>query len=42
MKFRVAILALLLTSVTVGGCVGPRPCPPGTHPEPYGRRCFLN
>lgn len=42
MKYRVAILALLLTTMTVGGCVGPRPCPPGTHPGPYGRRCFVN
>ena len=42
MKFCVALIALTLTCVSIGGCAGPRPCPVGTHPGPYGHRCFLN
>ena len=42
MKLCVAMIALTLTCVSLGGCATPRPCPPGTHPGPYGHRCFLN
>ncbi len=44
MKIRVALIALTLvfSGLSLGGCVAPRFCPPGTHPGPYGQRCFLN
>lgn len=42
MKFCVALIALTLTCVSLGGCAAPRLCPPGSHPGPYGHRCFLN
>lgn len=42
MKLCVALLALSLTCLSLGGCATPRLCPPGSHPGPYGHRCFLN
>ena len=42
MRLCIALVALTLTTLSLGGCASPRLCPPGTHPGPYGHRCFLN
>lgn len=35
-----SLIALLLAALIMSSCAPPRPCPPGWHPGPYGRRCF--
>ncbi len=47
MKFLLLMAALTFSTVALEGCAHPvgRPivaCPIGSHPGPYGHRCFLN